>query len=227
MQLAPELLEAVFDGCACERDARLRIEAMCGSRNLAFWILDCLGFIQDDAVPLDRLEQIGVRYMVTGSVAGMLYGEPRLTHDIDVVLELATDTQAEALVGAFPDEAFYCAPLEVVLIEARRSQRGHFNIIHHDTGFKADVYLACDDLHRQALQQRHVLEIEGTRLQVAPPEYVIVRKLEYYREGGSIKHLNDIRGMLRISGEQIDRDVLKEMISSRGLVAEWDAVDKA
>jgi hypothetical protein len=179
------------------------------------------------AIFTDRFEQIGARYMVTGSVAGMLYGEPRLTHDVDVVLELETDAQAEALVGAFPDEAFYCAPLEVVLIEARRSQRGHFNIIHHDTGFKADVYLASDDLHRQGLQQRRVLELEGTRLQVAPPEYVIVRKLEYYREGGSIKHLHDIRGMLRVSGEQIDRDSLKEMITARGLGAEWEAVDKA
>jgi hypothetical protein len=175
----------------------------------------------------ERLEQMAVRYMVTGSVAGMLYGEPRLTHDVDVVLELATDAQAEALVAAFPDEEFYCAPLEVVLIEARRAQRGHFNIIHHETGFKADIYLAGSEaLHHQALQQRRVLEVEGTRLQVAPPEYVIVRKLEYHREGGSIKHLDDIRGMLRVSGEEIDRDALEEMITARGLQAEWSAVEQ-
>jgi hypothetical protein len=177
------------------------------------------------AIFTDRLEQIGVRYMITGSVAGMLYGEPRLTHDVDLVLELATDAQAEALVGAFPEQDFYCAPLEVVLIEARRAQRGHFNIIHHDTGFRADVYLAGRDaLHQQALQHRRVLQIEGAQMQVAPPEYVIVRKLEYYREGGSSKHLDDIRGMLRVSNEKIDRASLEEMISSRGLSAEWAAV---
>jgi hypothetical protein len=177
------------------------------------------------AIFTDRFEQIGVRYMVTGSVAGILYGEPRLTHDVDVVLELTTDAQAEALVAAFPGEAFYCAPLEVVLIEARRVQRGHFNIIHHETGFKADVYLAGSDaLHQQALQQRRALEVEGTKLHVAPPEYVIVRKLEYFREGGSIKHLDDIRGMLRVAGDQIDRAALEETIAARGLQAEWDAV---
>jgi hypothetical protein len=173
----------------------------------------------------ERLERIGVRYMVTGSVAGMLYGEPRLTHDVDLVVELATDAQAEALVAAFPDEEFYCAPLEVVRIEARRAQRGHFNIIHHDTGFRADVYVAGSDaLHQQALQQRRVLDVEGTRFQVAPPEYVIVRKLEYYREGGSAKHLDDIRGMLRVSGEDINRDALEGLIAARGLHAEWSAV---
>lgn len=177
------------------------------------------------AIFTDRLEQLGVRYLVTGSVAGMLYGEPRLTHDVDVVLELATDAEAEALVAAFPDQEFYCAPLEVVLIEARRAQRGHFIIIHHETGFKAHVYLAGSDvLHRQALQQRRALEVEGTRLQVAPPEYVIVRKLEYFREGGSTKHIDDIRGMLRVSGEAIDRDALEQTIAARGLFAEWKAI---
>jgi len=179
------------------------------------------------AVFTDRLEQIGVRYMVTGSVAGMLYGEPRLTHDVDVVVELVDDAQAEALVAAFPDDEFYCAPLEIVLVEARRAQRGHFNIIHHETGFKADIYLAGDDAyHREALQRRRALDLEGTRLQVAPPDYVIVRKLEYFREGGSIKHLDDIRAMLRVSGEDMDRDALEKTIAARGLHAEWSAVNK-
>ncbi len=177
------------------------------------------------AIFTDRLEQLGLRYAVTGSVAVILYGEPRLTHDVDVVVELVSDADAESLVGAFPLEEFYCAPIEIVRLEARRPLRGHFNIIHHETGFKADVYLAgIDALHRMALDERRVVEVDGTRLHVAPPTYVIVRKLEYYREGGSTKHVDDIRGMLRVSGDGIDRVELEAMVERRGLASEWAEV---
>jgi len=59
---------------------------------------------------------------------------------------------------------------------------------------------------------------------LAPPEYVIVRKLEYYREGGSEKHLRDIRSMLAISGEELDRTALTEWIQRRGVQPQWQLV---
>lgn len=58
----------------------------------------------------------------------------------------------------------------------------------------------------------------------APPEYVIVRKLEYYREGGSEKHLRDIRSMLAVSGGQLDLTALNEWIGRRALQNEWGLV---
>ena len=95
----------------------------------------------------NRLDEAGLRYMVTGAVASIAYGEPRLTHDIDLVLELS-DEGAEKIRNAFPLEEFYCPPVEVIKVELRRPLRGHFNLIHHETGFKADVYLmGKDPLH--------------------------------------------------------------------------------
>lgn len=162
--------------------------------------------------------------MVTGSVAAMVYGEPRLTHDVDLVVDL--DEQIlPAFLASFPADEFYCAPLEVVKVELGRRQRGHFNVIHHATGFKADVYLAGrDPLHRWAMARRRALTLGPASLQVAPPEYVIVRKLEFFREGGSERHLGDIRGMLRHSSDAIDDAVLAEMIAERGLGREWAEV---
>lgn len=58
-------------------------------------------------------------------------------------------------------------------------------------------------------------------LHVAPPEYVIVRKLEYYREGGSEKHVRDIQGMLRHHGTAIDLHVVEEKVAGLGLVEAW------
>lgn len=162
-------------------------------------------------------------YMVTGSTAGILYGEPRMTHDVDIVVALGAK-DVDAFVAAFPLEEFYCPPADVLAIEVRRGQRGHCNLIHHATGFKADIYLAFDDLHRWALAHRRTVDLDGLTIRIAPIEYVIIRKLEYYREGGSAKHLRDIRGMLATSAESIDEARLDQLVHDRGLLDAWAAV---
>ena len=103
-----------------------------------------------------------------------------------------------------------------------RESRGHFNIIHADSGLKADFYTAGrEDLHAYAFRNARKYAAGETTISLAPPEYVIVRKLEYYREGGSEKHLRDIRGMLAVSGELLDRAALQEWIGRLNLNAEW------
>lgn len=170
-----------------------------------------------------RLDRLGVAYFVTGSTAGILYGEPRLTHDIDIVVALSM-RDVHAFVEAFPIEEFYCPPEDVLTIEVKRGQRGHCNLIHHDSGFKADIYLAFDELHRWAMARRTTVTLDGLPVSVAPVEYVILRKLEYFREGKSEKHLRDIRGMLETSRARIDHGFLEQSIHRLGLVAAWDRV---
>jgi hypothetical protein len=65
------------------------------------------------------------------------------------------------------------------------------------------------------------MDYRGESVAVAPPEYVIVRKLEYFREGGSEKHLRDIRSMLSISEEQIDKGALEDWVRRQGVGAQW------
>ena len=90
---------------------------------------------------------------------------------------------------------------------------------------KADFYLAKrDELDGWAFRNVHTYTFENTVVRLAPPEYVIVRKLEFFREGGSDKHLRDIRAMLAISGEQINREELAEWIRRRQLESEWKQV---
>jgi hypothetical protein len=68
--------------------------------------------------------------------------------------------------------------------------------------------------------------VEAQVLVVAPPEYVIVRKLEYYRESGSEKHLRDIRSMLNTSPEAIQINELEQQIAARGLQEQWRQVQE-
>ena len=167
------------------------------------------------------LNKLGLRYMVTGAVASIIYSAPRLTHDIDLVLELDPKS-VEKILQAFPSEEFYCPPIENIMQEALRSLRGHFNIIHHETGFKADFYVAGkEELHHWALRNRRQIEMEGDTIWLAPPEYVILRKLEYYREGKSEKHLMDIAGMIEVSSDQINFEELGRKIEKYGLEKEW------
>jgi hypothetical protein len=78
-----------------------------------------------------------------------------------------------------------------------------------------------DELNAWAFRNKRSVLFQGETLVLAPPEYVIVRKLEYFREGGSDKHLRDIRGMLHVSGDQIDRAELMTWIQRQGVEAEW------
>src|SRR5687767_2779113 len=101
-----------------------------------------------------RFEASGVVYMVTGATAAILYGQPRVTNDLDVVLSL-DDAARTALLRAFSEADFYVPPESVIRAEQARTQRGHFNLIHLESGFKADIYLAgTDPLHAWALPLR-------------------------------------------------------------------------
>ena len=170
---------------------------------------------------IQRLNRMNVRYMVTGSVASTAYGEPRLTHDVDLVLEISR-LQISSLCEAFPLSEFYCPPEEVIVEEVQRARRGHFNIIHHESGFKADCYLMGDDpLHQWGMNRRRKIDMNGEPVYLAPPEYVIVRKLEYFREGGSEKHLRDIRNMLEVSADLLDLSEIAIKVGENNLEKEW------
>src|SRR6266487_3268974 len=171
------------------------------------------------ALIADRLNAASVKWMATGSIAAMSYGEYRVTNDVDIVLALSERDTAK-LVAAFPLEEFYCPPADVIRTEAAREKHGHFNLIHHETGFKADVYIASKDgLTSWALRQRQAVTLEDSVIWLAPPEYVIIGKLEFYREGGSEKHLRDIRGMLAVT--DVNRAFLENEITQRDLTDAW------
>ena len=168
--------------------------------------------------PLDHLQ---FRYLISGSVAAMLYGEPRVTHDIDFVIFLRAQDIAR-LPEAYPMPEFYLPTAETIATEAARESKGQFNVIHMASGLKGDFHTANrDEFHAWAFLNVRQYVMEGLTVRLDPPEYVIVRKLEYFREGGSEKHLRDIRAMLHVSDEQINRADLDEWVRRRGVEAEW------
>ena len=168
---------------------------------------------------LEPLERLGLPYCVTGSVAASVYGEPRLTADIDVVLLLEA-RRIPALQAAFPEVDYYVPPGETLRQEVARDSRGAFNLVHHKSQFKADIYLATrDPLHAWALKHRRRIDLAGSGAWIAPPEYVILRKLEFLREGGSDKHLRDIRFILAATA--VDKAFIETEAARLDVRAQW------
>jgi hypothetical protein len=171
---------------------------------------------------VEVLEKLGLRYFITGSSATIFYGEPRFTNDIDIVLDLPSGRIAD-LCAAFPAEDFYLSE------EAARravARRGQFNVIHPASGLKLDLMIPTEDRFNQSRFSRI------RRLQPAPDydaafasvEDVILKKMEYYREGGSEKHLRDIAGVLRISGSVVERAYIEEWAGRLGLEEIWERI---
>jgi hypothetical protein len=170
------------------------------------------------------LQRLGLNYMVTGGVAAVAYGDPRFTRDVDIVLALARG-EVGSFAEAFSEPDFYLPPREVLTEEMNRRTGGHFNVIHRDTALRADVYLVGDDpFHAWALARRHTIHVDTGKIQLAPIEYVIVRKLEYFQASGSDRHLRDIAMMLAVSGDLIDSTALQAWSARLGVS---DALDLA
>lgn len=174
---------------------------------------------------IDPLEHAAIPYAIVGSVASSVYGEPRATNDVDVLIQL-TRADAARLAEAFTPDEFYVPPPEVIEIELGRSHGGHINVIALETMAKADFY-PLSSSEAEWFGRRRALEVAGRRIWFAIPEAVIVHKLRFYREGGSDKHLRDIRGMLAVSGEQINRAMIDEKAAELGLVDLWRRVSGA
>lgn len=152
---------------------------------------------------VEVLEALGVPYLVTGSTATIFYGEPRFTVDVDVVVDLPPDGVSD-LIAAFQSDEYYVDEDSARRAVAHRSQ---FNIIHPSSGLKIDVIIPEGgpfdrSRFRRARRIRPDPTFEAT---FASPEDVILKKLLYYREGGSEKHLRDITGILAVSSQGLDR----------------------
>ena len=171
---------------------------------------------------LDVLEAQGIAYMLVGSMASGVYGEPRMTQDIDIVVELRSN-QAAKLCEAFPAPKYYVS--EKAAREAVATG-GQFNVIHPASGNKIDFMIARRDAWgRSEIGRRRREQIFPNRLgYAAAPEDVIVAKLLYYKEGGSEKHLRDIAGMMQVSGDEIDTAYVDHWTRQLGLTAQWQAV---
>jgi hypothetical protein len=170
---------------------------------------------------VSALERVKIPYAIVGSYASSIWGESRLTQDIDIVIQ-ADERAVESLCQAFPEPEFYVS--RAAAIDAVKYAR-QFNVIHPASGHKIDFMVAgkSDWTNAQLTRCKQVQITPNLVSAVASPEDVILGKLIYYREGGSDKHLRDIAGILRISGDAVDRNYISQVAAQQGVVDAWQA----
>ena len=153
------------------------------------------------------LESAGIEYMVTGSIASSLQGEPRTTHGIDIVVDIERAAVKE-LLNAFPSPDFYLD--QESIIEAI-NKKGMFNLIDVNTGDKIDFWLLTDEpFDRSRFSRKYVEEVMGIRLCVSTPEDTILAKLRWAKlSGGSEKHFTDALRVYEVQYEKLDVHYLR------------------
>jgi len=171
---------------------------------------------------IEALEKLGMPYMIVGSFASGIYGEPRLTQDIDIVIDAGPEEMGK-LCAEFPGKDFYVS-LEAALDAARR--RSQFNVLHPASGTKVDFMVARRDPwgKSQVARRQSVRILPDREGYVARPEDIIISKMLYYKQGGSEKHLRDITGILKESSDEVDRAYVERWTEELGLKEIWGAI---
>lgn len=166
----------------------------------------------------ELLELLGIRYLVGGSVASSVHGEPRSTNDVDIVADLRSEH-----VGPFLDSlggAYYASRPAVE--QAVRSGSS-FNVIHMDTAVKVDVFVVGGDpFEEERLKRRARVEFSAGgmgSLYVDCAEYSVLRKLEWFRRGGEVsdRQWRDVVAILRVQGARLDPQRLETWAEPLGV----------
>ena len=181
--------------------------------------------IQVTQLVTNVLEELGVKYVLGGSLASALHGVARATMDADIIANIEIKHVVpfvNALKGAFYVDA--------EMIRDAIQHQMSFNIIHLETLFKVDIFVAKDrDFDRYQIERRTAYSLSGDTQQsvyVASAEDTILAKLEWYRMGGEVsdRQWRDILGIMKVQANKLDMDYLRK--GSRTLQIE-DLLDKA
>ncbi len=150
-----------------------------------------------------RLSGIGIPYMVTGSMAANFYAVPRMTRDIDLVVELR-ELDADRVIEVFQDQ-FY---VDREMVQRAVREQSMFNLIHIAYVIKVDLVVRKEsDYRREEFSRRKPVSVEGHPFFIVAPEDLILSKLEWAKDSRSEIQLNDVRNLLA-SVQDLDRDYL-------------------
>ena len=166
-----------------------------------------------------RLELAGVPYMVSGSLALGYYAQPRMTRDIDVVVEL-DDEGVHRVVAAFASD-FYC---DEDAIRRAVATRRLVNLVHLDSAYKVDLIVRKDSEYRQVeFQRRRRLSLGVVDIWLVAPEDLLLSKLLWARESGSELQLRDADN-LAASVPDLDWPYSSRWASTLGVARELEAM---
>jgi len=170
------------------------------------------------------LGEAGIPYMFTASFASSFHGTPRASNDFDLVMA-PTPEQLRVLKDILP-EADYYFDLDDALQELKR--RGQFNIIDLATGWKVDFIIRKRrEFSLSEFDRRFPIEFDGLSIFMASAEDVVLAKLEWAKKSSSERQIEDVAGILRIRGNELDRTYIEQWIEELQVEQQWRQALKA
>lgn len=165
------------------------------------------------------LEESGSQYMLTGSFASSLQGEPRLTHDIELVVVIQKATVPK-LLASFPPPDFF---LDKDNVEEAIKAKTMFSLLNVVEGDKVDFWPLTDDPFDVSRFRRKRREYAlGMQLFVSSPEDTILAKLRWAKmSGGSEKQFRDSLRVYEVQHDSLDMNYLREWVAALGLDEYW------
>ena len=165
---------------------------------------------------VELLDGAGIPYMVVGSYASTFHGEPRMTRDIDVVVEL-TEEAVKLLVDLVDRERFCLGDVEEAFLN-----RSMFNLIEPSTGWKVDFVVRKNRPFSEAeFQRRFPTQIAGVEVVMATAEDTMLAKLEWGAESGSDRQMDDVVAIA--AGKDLDIAYLSRWAAELGVIALLEA----
>jgi len=169
----------------------------------------------------ERLDAAGIRYMLTGSMAMAVYAVPRMTRDIDLVIECCLE-DAPKIAQLFKADCY----VNEDSIRNAVIRRSMFNIIHNEWMVKADFIVRGDEEYRKLeFERKRRFDIEGTPIWVVAPEDLILSKLKWSKESDSAFQQRDVQTLVE-AGTDLDWRYLESWAERLGVKVLLEQVKK-
>jgi hypothetical protein len=166
---------------------------------------------------IDVLEAIGAQYAIWGGMAVVVYGEPRFTQDMDILLS-PTGFEVSLFVRTLAKTHYHVDEIAV----GQAMSGGFFNVIHLHYHIKTDFYIPVEPELKQMIKERVYRPFdEVRRAAYITPTSVVIAKLQAFKESQSTRHLDDIASIVRLQGKKLDKNRLDVTAARSGLLGVW------
>lgn len=164
------------------------------------------------------LDSAGIPHMLAGSFASGIHGTPRSTQDIDLVIDPTFESLDRFLAAMKGDDVY----LDPDVARGEFERRSQFNVIDTVTFWKADlIFRKARPFSRSELDRRVPAKVLGVEVFVATAEDTILAKLEWAKLGESERQLRDVKGIVDVKAESLDRAHIERWLDDLGVRELW------